>query len=132
MQKHGLLGKLPFYRMSTENQIPWLGYMGYTPILLYVRKEGDEITEIKLLESPFNYQSWVDKFINQLEEKSEIPDLSKIIKIDHIAQIVNNFNRLDQHDEYDFDFDAVEGYVTSEQKQKLKEEAEKEQPEAKN
>jgi hypothetical protein len=54
MHKHGLLETLPFYRMSVKNEVPWLGDLQITPLLLYVRKEGDAITEIKLLDSPWN------------------------------------------------------------------------------
>lgn len=48
----GLLDQIPFYRMKIYNQVPWLGDIPHSPIHLYIRKEGDSIVEIKLLDSP--------------------------------------------------------------------------------
>ena len=62
MEKHGLLSKLPMYRMKITNQVPWLGDFPHTPMHLYVRKEGNDIVEIKLLDSPLP-QAKTDKFL---------------------------------------------------------------------
>ena len=71
MDKHGLLDKLPFFRMKINNSVPWLGEFPHSPMLLYVRKEGDDIVEMKLLESPLP-QKKTDTFLKQIEEKSGI------------------------------------------------------------
>lgn len=52
MAKHQLLDQLPLYRMKITNQVPYLGDFPHTPLHLYVRKNGDQIEEIKLLDSP--------------------------------------------------------------------------------
>lgn len=52
MHKHGLIDQLPFYRMKITNQVPWLGDFPHTPMHLFVKKEGNSIVEIKLLDSP--------------------------------------------------------------------------------
>jgi hypothetical protein len=52
LDKHGLLDKIPIYRMKINNQIPWLGEFPHSPMLLYLRKENGEIVEMKMLESP--------------------------------------------------------------------------------
>ena len=52
MYKHGLLDKLPMYRMRIDNKIPWLGDFPHSPMHLFIRKEGQDIVEIKLLSSP--------------------------------------------------------------------------------
>lgn len=49
---NGLLKQIPFFRMNIENQVPWLGQFPHSPIHLYVKKEGDDIVEIKMLQSP--------------------------------------------------------------------------------
>jgi hypothetical protein len=62
MEKHGLLSKLPLYRVKIDNQLPWLGDFPHSPIHLYVRKEGNDIVEIKMLDSPL-LQPKTDKFL---------------------------------------------------------------------
>lgn len=52
LDKHQLLDKIPFYRMKITNQIPQLGDFPHSPMHFYVRKEGNDIVEIKLLKSP--------------------------------------------------------------------------------
>lgn len=52
MHHHGLIDQLPFFRMKITNNVPWLGEFPHTPIHLYIRKEGNDIVEIKLLDSP--------------------------------------------------------------------------------
>ena len=52
LEKHGYLSKLPCYRLSIDNKIPYLGNFGYSPIYMYVRKQGDKIVEIKTLDAP--------------------------------------------------------------------------------
>ena len=41
LEKHGFLDKLPCYRLSIENKVPFLGNFGYSPIYLFVRKRGE-------------------------------------------------------------------------------------------
>lgn len=50
--KHGILDKLPIFRMKITNQVPWLGDLPHTPLHLFIKKSGDKIVEIKLLDSP--------------------------------------------------------------------------------
>lgn len=52
LEMNGLLKQIPFFRMNIENQVPWLGQFPHSPIHLYVKKEGDDIVEIKMLQSP--------------------------------------------------------------------------------
>jgi hypothetical protein len=53
MNKHGVLDKLPIYRMKINNQVPWLGDLPHTPLHLYIRKDKNGgLEEIKLLDSP--------------------------------------------------------------------------------
>jgi len=51
---------------------------------LYLRKEGEEIVEIKLLDSPLP-QAKTDLFLKQLQEKSNLKELTKVVKIDVMA-----------------------------------------------
>lgn len=52
LEKHGYLNDLPCYRLSIDNKVPYLGNFGYSPIYIYVRKEGKDIVEIKTLDPP--------------------------------------------------------------------------------
>ena len=36
--KHGVLDKLPLFRMKITNQVPWLGDLPHTPLHLFIRK----------------------------------------------------------------------------------------------
>lgn len=47
LEKHGF--DLPCFRLCIDNNVPFLGNFGYSPIYMYVRKEGDKIVEIKTL-----------------------------------------------------------------------------------
>jgi len=78
---------------------------------LYIKKEDDDIVEIKLLESPLP-QAKTDKFLEQLQDKSKLKKFTKKIKIDVMAQRTKHFNMLDLEKDFDFDFDAKPGYVT--------------------
>ena len=77
---------------------------------LYVRKEGNDIVEIKLMDSPLP-QAKTDKFLEQMQEKSGISNLTNTVKIDVMAQRTKFFNMLDLEKDFDVDFDATEGYV---------------------
>ena len=112
MDKHGLLDQLPLYRMNIKNQVPYLGDFPHTPLHLYVRKEGEEIVEIKLLESP--YPGKTDKFIDQLQEKSGIQNLKEKIKFDYVAQFTKYLNMQDLDPSFNFDFDAAPDYKMTE------------------
>ena len=103
--------------MMISNSVPWLGELPHTPMHLYLRKEGEEIVEIKLLDSPLP-QAKTDTFLKQLEEKSMLKGLTKLVKIDVMAQRTKHFNMLDLDVDFDFDFDAREGYVTLAERQK--------------
>lgn len=52
LEKHGFISKLPCYRLCIDNKVPYLGNFGYSPIYLYVRKEGNQIVELKTLDPP--------------------------------------------------------------------------------
>jgi hypothetical protein len=52
LEKHGYISKLPCYRLGIDNKVPYLGNFGYSPIYLYVRKEGKDIVELKTLDPP--------------------------------------------------------------------------------
>ena len=78
---------------------------------LYIKKEDEDVVEIKLLESPLP-QAKTDKFLEQLQEKTKLKKLTELIKIDVMAQRTKHFNMLDLDKDFDFDFDAKAGYVT--------------------
>ena len=47
MHKHGLLDQIPIYRIKISNEVPWLGEFPHSPIHLYLKKEGNEVVELK-------------------------------------------------------------------------------------
>lgn len=109
LEKHGLLDRLPIYRVKITNQIPWLGDFPHTPMHLYVRKEGTDIVEIKLLDSPLP-QAKTDKFLQQLSQLSGLSHLSEAIKVDVMEQRARHLQMKDLELDYDFDFDAKKDY----------------------
>lgn len=46
MKKHGMLEKMPIYRMDETNESSFLYEIPHTPIQLYFKKEGGKIVEI--------------------------------------------------------------------------------------
>ena len=104
MEKHGLLDKVPFYRLKITNQIPWLGDLPHTPMHLFIKKEGNQIVEMKLLDSPLP-QKKTDNFLKQLSELSGIQKLNEIIKIDVMEQRMRFMQMKDLDLNYDFDFE---------------------------
>ena len=52
MEKHGCWDAMPIYRMHIMNEMPWLGNLPHSPIHIFVKKEGNEIVEMKILDSP--------------------------------------------------------------------------------
>lgn len=46
LEKHGMLGDLPFFRMSGEDLEPVGGSIGYTPAYIFLRKQGNSLCEI--------------------------------------------------------------------------------------
>ena len=52
MKKHGYLSEMPLFQLKQENEVPYLGQIGYTPAFFYVRKDKQtgQITQIKTLE----------------------------------------------------------------------------------
>lgn len=117
LDKHQLLEKIPFYRMKITNQIPWLGDFPHSPLHLYVKKEGADIVEMKLLNSPIQ-QAKVDSFISELKEKTGIENFDEKIKYDFVAQYSKQVNQLDLQEDFDFDFDGKDGYVPTPPKPK--------------
>ena len=52
MQKHGYLSEMPLFQLKQENEIPYLGQVGYTPAFFYIRKDKvtGQIKEIRTLD----------------------------------------------------------------------------------
>jgi len=111
MYKHGLLDNIPFYRMKISNQIPWLGDIPHTPLHLFVRLEGEDIVEMKLLDSPLQ-QEKTDNFLKQISELGGFSKLDDTIKIDVIEQRTRHIKMQDLDLNYDFDFDAAKDYTS--------------------
>ena len=72
-----MLDKLPCYRLSIDNKVPYLGNFGYSPIYFYVKKQGSDIIEIKTLDPPQR----IEGFLKQIDELAKIKGFAKKIKI---------------------------------------------------
>ena len=116
MKKRGLLEKLPIFRTHINNELPWLGNLPHTPIHLYVSKNGDQIQEIKLIDSPLA-QNKTDSFLNVVNSKIGKSE----IKIDVLGQRSKHLKMQDLETNFNIDFDDEEGYVSlAERKRKEK------------
>lgn len=104
LEKHGYLSKLPLYRLSIDNSIPFLGNFGYSPIYLYVRKRGSEIIELKTLDPPQK----AEDFVKQIAELTKLKDFTKNIKIKPREQVIKHIKLEDLDPDFDVDFDTKE------------------------
>jgi hypothetical protein len=75
LEKHGY--QLPCYRLAIENNVPFLGKFGYSPIYMYVRKKGNEIVELRTLDPPQK----AAEFIKGVASATQLPGLEEKIKI---------------------------------------------------
>ena len=101
LEKHGL--QLPLYRLAISNKVPWLGNFGYSPIYLFIKKQGNEIVEIKTLEGPQRG----DGFLTGVTQMSEIKGMEKI-KIKAREQVIKHIRLEDLDEDFDIDFDVKE------------------------
>jgi len=109
MERHGFLDQVPIYRMHINNQVPWLGEFPHSPMHIYLRKEGDDIVEMKLLDSPLP-QEKTDNFLKEIGSKAGIPGFTDKIKIDVMQARGDFFNHKHLDKDYDIDFELKEGY----------------------
>jgi hypothetical protein len=57
--------------------VPFLGNFGYSPIYLYVRKQGEAVVELKTLDPPQR----ADDFVKSIGQLTKLKGLSEKIKI---------------------------------------------------
>jgi hypothetical protein len=57
--------------------VPFLGNFGYSPIYLYVRKQGEAVVELKTLDPPQR----ADDFVMSIGQLTKLKGLSEKIKI---------------------------------------------------
>ena len=107
MKKHGYLSEMPLFQMKQENEVPFLGQVGYTPAFFYLRKDKatGQIKEIKTLEK----WQYSEKFVPQLAECSGLPGLSDRVAFKWREQMGKHFNKVTLQDGFDYDFDMVDG-----------------------
>jgi hypothetical protein len=77
LEKHGYLDQLPLFRLSIDNKVPYLGNFGYSPIYIYLRKQGTDIVEIKTLDPPQK----TEEFLKQIAELTKLKGFSEKIKL---------------------------------------------------
>lgn len=104
LEKHGLLDKLPCFRLAIDNKIPYLGAFAYSPIYFFLKKEGDKVTEIAILDIPVKYK----EFSNQLKEYTGLEEELKKIDVVPKLQVKYYFNLRDLDDDFDIDLDLKE------------------------
>ena len=104
LERHGYLDKLPCYRLAIDNKVPFLGNFGYSPIYLYVRKQGDNIVEMKTLDPPQK----AEDFVKQVAQLSKLKGLDKKIKIKPRDQVIKHIKLEDLDADFDVDFDLKE------------------------
>lgn len=123
LDKHGVSDKLPCFRMSIENKVPYLGSFAYSPIYFFVKKDGDNITEVSILDIPVKY----DGFISQLKEYTGLEkELSKI-KVIPKKQVQYHFQLKDLDPGFEIDQDIKE-QADEDAEEARKEKEEKDKP----
>uniref|UniRef100_A0A7S3HUU6 Uncharacterized protein n=1 Tax=Favella ehrenbergii TaxID=182087 RepID=A0A7S3HUU6_9SPIT len=101
MEKHGYRQDLPLFQIKEQNEVPWLGLIGYTPAFFHLKKRGGEIVELRTLDK----WQYSDKFMSQLAECSHLPGLQERIVYKFGEQMAKHFNKVPMQDGFDFDFD---------------------------
>ena len=96
---------MPLFQLKQENEVPFLGQIGYTPAFFYIRKDREtgQIKEIKTLEK----WQYSEKFVPQLAESSKLPGLAERISYNWREQMGKHFNKVTLQDGFDYDFDMV-------------------------
>ena len=105
LEKHGYSNQLPCFRLGIDNKIPYLGNFGYSPIYMYVRKQGDQVIEIKTLDPPQRSEDFI-RAIAELNPK--LKNFEKKIKIKARDQVVKHIKLEDLDENFDIDFDTKE------------------------
>ena len=77
LEKHGYLDKLPLYRLSIDNKVPYLGNFGYSPIYIYLKKQGNQILELKTIDPPQK----TEEFLTSIQDLAKLKGLKDKIKI---------------------------------------------------
>lgn len=104
LERHGYLDRLPCYRLAIDNRVPYLGNFGYSPIYLYVRKQGEAVVELKTLDPPQR----ADDFVKSIGQLTKLKGLSEKIKIKPRDQVIKHIKLEDLDDNFDIDFDLKE------------------------
>lgn len=104
LEKHGYGDRLPLYRLSIDNKIPFMGNFGYSPIYMYIRKRGNDIVELKTLDPPQRSED----MIKSLAELTQIKGLQENIKIKPREQVLKYLRLEDAEPDFDIDFDLKE------------------------
>ena len=104
MERHGYRQDLPLFQIKEQNEVPWLGQIGYTPAFFHLRKNKQgQITELRTLDK------WQhsEKFMPQLAECSCLPGLQERVVYKWREQMGKHFNKATLQDGFDFDFDMA-------------------------
>ena len=103
MERHGYLKEMPLFHLKQENEVPYLGVIGYTPTFFYLRKDKvtGQIKEIKTLEK----WQYSEKFMPQLAACSGLPGLAERVGYKWREQMGKHFNKVTLQDGFDYDFD---------------------------
>lgn len=122
LEKHGMLDKLPCYRLCIDNKVPYLGAFFYSPIYYYLKKEDGKVTEIAILDIPVKY----DQFIGQVKKYSGLEEELKKIDLVPKLQVRYHFNLTDLDEDFDIDRDLKDqAEEEAEREKQAKEELEK-------
>ena len=103
--KHGLAKDLPLFRTCVDNNIPYLGNFGYSPIHLYVKKDKStgQIVQIQTLDRIFD----VDKFLDHVASLTGIQGFRDKIVMDKIATLKQHIRMETLSENYDYDSDMT-------------------------
>ena len=64
LESQGL--QIPLYRMNIDNKSPYTGRFAYSPVYVFVRKEGTEVTELYTMPTPSTTDNTLTEFLEKL------------------------------------------------------------------
>jgi hypothetical protein len=104
LDKYGVLDKLPCYRLSIDNKIPYLGSFAYSPIYFFLKKVDGKVTEVAILDIPVKFES----FKNQILEYSGLHKALEKIDVVPKFQVKYHFQLTDIEPGFEIDRDLLD------------------------
>jgi hypothetical protein len=104
LDKYGVLDKLPCYRLSIDNKIPYLGSFAYSPIYFFLKKVDGKVTEVAILDIPVKFESFKNQILEYSGLRKELEKIDVVPKF----QVKYHFQLTDIEPGFEIDRDLLD------------------------